>query len=242
MKKLYTSLFALLFIILSSPSHAAEKVVFGTFPIPLMVIDQNNGVFVELTKAIAKRAGLDIKIVVTPPKRTISNFLEGKNDAIFPGLDVTFPPNTRYARSKESIFVKVDFVFTKKGAPMLTSIKDLEGKKVGITAGYPYVRELLENKKIMLDTAGRDEYNVNKLVRGRFAAFVVEEKAGLTAFRTTGFENDFQYDPKSPISKQDVFFAFQNSEKGQQFADIISKALSSMKKDGTFGRIMQKAK
>ncbi len=221
-------------------SFGAERIKFGTFPIPLMVVDEQNGVFIELTKTIAQGSNLDIEFIIAPPKRTISDFLENKIEVLFPALDVSFPVGIKPIKSKELIYIKEDFVFTKKGNPMLKSLKDLKGKKIGITRGYPYARELTDNDQITVDVANSDELNVRKLMKGRIDAFVVEEKSGLKSFENEGI-NDFQYDPDVPVSKQDVYYAFQNNENGKDLANILSKVLGLLKQDGTFNNIMKTA-
>lgn len=219
---------------------AAEPVKVGTFPIPLMVESSSKGVFVELAGEISKRVGQPFEISVLPPQRTVEDFLAGKLDVMFPALDVMFPAGQTPLKTKELIYVKEDFAFTKKGSPMLKSVGDLEGKNVGVTLGYPYVRELMENKKIKFDKGHSDEANAQKLAAGRFDAFVVEEKSGLQAFKKSGTEGEMQYDPKTPLSRQDVYFAVGKGSAGLDAK--ISKALSEMKADGTFAKIMSKAK
>ena len=232
----------ILFSTLSSVhSFGAEKIKFGTFPIPLMVVDEANGVFIALTNAIAQRSHLDIGFIIAPPKRTISNFLEGKIDVLFPAVDMYFPKGIIPLKSKELIYIKTDFVFTKKGSPMLKSLTELEGKKVGITRGYPYESKLTDNNLITTELANSDELNVKKLMKGRIDAFVVEEKSGLKAFENEGIKDDFQYDPAVPMSKQDVYYAFQNDENGKHLAGIVSNVLGEMKQDGTFNKIMSAA-
>ncbi|NNF99338.1 MAG: transporter substrate-binding domain-containing protein [Desulfobacteraceae bacterium] len=218
----------------------SEEYVLGTFPIPLMVIDENNGVFVELAKEIAKKAGVSLSIQVAPPMRTVNNFQEGKVHGIFPALDVSFPDLSKIERS-DSIYIKKDFAFTLKGAQMLKSIADLEGKKVGITRGYPYVRELTENKNIKLDLADSDETNAKKLNGKRIDCFVVEETTGLQAFKNVGLIDYFLFFRGSPISTQDVYFAFGNDDTGKMLAKKLSDAMNALKADGTFGNIMAKA-
>lgn len=218
----------------------AEEYVFGTFPIPLMVIDENKGVFVELAKEIAKKAGLKVSIKVEPPLRTVDNFQKGSVQCIFPALDVNFPPGTKIERS-ESIYIKHDFAFLKKGDPLINTIKGLEGKKVGITKGYPYVAELTENKKILIDMADSDEINAKKLTGGRIDAFVVEEKTGLQAFKNVELIDKIDYDKNAPLSKQDVYFAFPPNDTGKTLAKKVTDAMKAMKADGSFDKIMAKA-
>ncbi|MBU3917218.1 transporter substrate-binding domain-containing protein [bacterium] len=243
MKSLKSLAFAIILsILVTTTVSAAEEVSFATFPIPLMVVDENNGVFVELANAIASRADLKIKIIIAPPKRTITNFIGNKADVLFPAVDVFFPPDYAYLKSSEPIYIKTDFIFTRKGDPLLKTIESLEGQKVGITRGYPYANELMNNKKIVFDAANGDNFNVLKLMKGRIVAFVVEEKSGLKAFEEAGLLDKMQYDKASPVSKQDVFYSFQTNEKGKRLEKLISRVLLEMKKDGSFGKIMAKAK
>lgn len=222
------------------PLAATDTIEVGTFPIPLMVEDENNGIFIELFKEIAKRAKMNVKISVYPPKRTLKNFELQELDIIFPALDVNFPADNMPIKSKELIYIKQDFVFTMKGSKLFKKISELEGKKIGVTAGYPYVFEIILNKKITIDVANSDELNTQKLVSGRIDAFIVEEKSGIKAFKETGTFDKIQYDPKRPISEQAVYYAFQNTKKGKDLEKQISRILKAMKKDGTFARIMAK--
>jgi polar amino acid transport system substrate-binding protein len=232
---------SLLLIGMSISVMAGEKVKFGTFPIPLMVEDGEHGVFIELTKTIAQKAKIEIEIVISPPKRTMSYFTKQKVDAIFPALDINFPEGTSFEKANEIIYIKEDFVFTKKGSPLYKVIPDLEGKKIGITSGYPYTKELTDNHLIQLEPMDSDEVNAQKLIKGRIDGFVVEEKSGLKAFEKTGLQSQIQYDPGTPLSKQDVYYAFQATDKGRELSRRISDVLKQMKQDGTFAEIMKKA-
>ncbi len=241
MKKIVFIIVAFCLMISPIISFGAEKIKFGSFPIPLMVVDEEKGVFVELTKTISERAGIEIEIIVIPPKRIISYFLKNQVDVLFPALDVNFPTGKEPIKSEELIYTKTDFIFTKKGNPLITDLMELEGKRVGITLGYPYVRELIDNNLITIEQANSDGINMKKLMKGRINAFVVEEQSGLNSLKNTGLKDEIQYNPNAPISRQDVYYAFQNNEKGKKLSQKISKVLGEMKKDGTFMKIMQKA-
>ncbi len=214
----------------------AQDCRIGTFPIPLMVESKEKGVFIDLTKELAKRAGVSIEILVAPPPRTLQSFQDNEIDGLFPGLDVTMPK--AYSRST-TVYVKRDFAFYPKGKA-LSSLSDLEGKTVGVTRGYPYVKELTENKKIHLDFANDDVTNMKKLSMGRIDAFVVEEKSGLKALQDSGVSG-IEYSNDKPLSEQDVFYSFQKATDGDALAAKFSKAIDEIHKDGTMGRIFSKA-
>ena len=222
------------FLISVGSISAHSKVIrLATFPIPLMVESDSKGLFIDLTKEIAKRSQLEVHIAVYATSRTLLDFSTDRVDAFFPALEVYMP---KKAARSVPFYTKVDFVFSKKGRK-LHSLKDLEGKKVGLTFRYPYAKELTTNKKIEFEFAADDVTNMKKLSQGLIDAFVVEERSGLQALLLSG-EKNIQYSKKNPLSKQEVFYAFQDNEEGKALADSFSRAIEAMKKDGSFDRLM----
>lgn len=229
----------LIFSPISFAAHSEGDVYkIGTFPIPLMVESQDSGVFIELAKELARRADIRIEIKIDSTKRTLAAFEEGEIAGFFPALSANLPKNAEFS---SVIYTKKDFGFVVKPNKPPKSIADLNGKTVGLTAGYPYVVEIIRNPLVRIDYANADVLNVRKLIRGRCDVFVVEEKSGLRAFRQENAMNQVTYEPNYPLSQQEVFFAFQPSAEGKMLAKKISEALDAMKKDGTFQKIMKKA-
>lgn len=217
----------------SSIALAAKPLRMATFPIPLMVESDTKGVFVSLTREIAKRGHVDVQIEVSPTAKTLLDFSTNKVDAFFPALDVYTPKNTSRTAA---FYTKVDFVFSKTEKNLKT-LKDLEGKKVGLTFRYPYAKELTQNKKIDFEFADDDVTNMNKLASGAIDAFVVEERSGLQALTISG-KTGIHYNKHKPLSKQDVFYAFQDNEEGRGMVEIFNGAIEAMRKDGSFERLM----
>jgi|GEM_PF-728039 ABC-type amino acid transport/signal transduction systems, periplasmic component/domain len=222
------------FIFFVTPSvFAAKTVKMATYPIPLMVENEDKGIFVQLAKELGLRTQQKIVIEVKPASKSILAFSTGEVDAIFPGLDVIMPKN---CAKSEPFYLKTDFIFYRTDKP-LRDLKHLEGKKVGLTFRYPYAKELTANKKIKFELAPNDVVNMKKLASGAIDAFVVEERSGLEALKVSG-EKNISYDKERPLSKQSVYFAFQNNSEGEQLAEKFSKAILEMKKDGSFDRII----
>ena len=226
----------MLFLLICFDAHfafAAKAVRIATFPIPLMVESDSKGVFVELTREIAKRCHVSVRIEVAPTAKTLLDFSTNKVDAFFPALEV-YTPTT--AIRTAPFYTKVDFIFSAKDKKW-TSLKDLEGKKVGLTFRYPYIKDLTQNKKIEFVFADDDVTNMKKLSEGKIDAFVVEEKSGLQALTLSGKTN-IHYDREKPLSKQDVFYAFQDNQQGKDLVEMFNRAIEAMRKDGTFDRLM----
>jgi polar amino acid transport system substrate-binding protein len=234
------TIFLYVLALLSPLAISADTLTIATYPIPLMVVSKNEGVFIELTKALAQEASLELTIIVLTPQRAFQE-LEAKTiDCVFPALKVIMPGD--YALS-DSVYVKRDYVFTLKDKeqPSLEILSDLPGKHVGITSGYPYAKTLTSDSRIHLAVANSDRQNVKKLMAGRIDAFIVEEKSGLKAFLNNGRRNEVSYNPAQPLSEQDVFYAFQKTIRGKVLAEKISAALVVLKENGMFARIMEKA-
>lgn len=226
-------------MLFQSALFANEKLSLITFPIPSMVINSNEGKFIELTKAIAEKAGVDISIDVYPAKRAQQFFLSRHADGIFPALDSYFP-NTPPHRSQELLMVKRIYIFSRKNQPIYKSMAELEGKRIGTTLGYTYADAHQHMNNTTIDQADSDEANAVKLARGWIDAFLVEELSGLKAFENTQTLNQVHYDVDSPVSSFDVYYAFQPTPRGKRLAEQFDVVLRQMKEDGSYQAIIQK--
>lgn len=230
-------LIALGISLLCSAVASAQSLIFGTYPIPLMVESEQQGIFIRLTKALAAEAGLDVRIVLFPAKRALSEFEQGNLDGLFPAIDVSMP--VPYERSL-SIYSKDDFAFTLREQPLLTSVEQLRNKRVGITSGYPYSRLLTGNPDIQPMMANTDLQNVQMLLAGRIDVFVVEQYSGLRALEQADASDRVHYNPLQPLSRQDVFYAFRTGQNGQALAHQINQALSRLQKSGALAKLMKR--
>ncbi|SMF07984.1 substrate-binding periplasmic protein [Pseudobacteriovorax antillogorgiicola] len=199
----------------------------------MMVEGTDKGKFIDLTKKAFSEAGIDVEINILPPPQAIASFNEKKYDVLFPALDVNFPDLKKVSVS-ETIYMKKDFVFTQKGKPLLRTVQDLIGKTVGLTQGYPYDPAVTSNKQINLRYQKSDFVNVKDLNVGKIDAFIVEENTGLNAFERFRSKN-YQYDNASPISEQNVYYAFQQSLEDKQ--KLVTKAIKDLKISGYFAKI-----
>lgn len=212
-----------------------------TFPIPLMVESESEGLFIELAKAIETELGVTFHIEVWPTPRAIQYFNEGRFDILFPGLETLFHEPNTLLRSSELMYIKKDFVFTLKNTPQVRSVQDLEGLTVGLTRSYPYAQSVLQHENVDFVYVNSDEQNAQMLVRNRIDAFIAEESSGVQAFKNTGLLPLVHYASSSPVSSQDVYFALHQTKRGALLEKQLSKVLSKLKQNGQFTRIMSGA-
>ncbi len=215
-----------------------SRIDFATFPIPVHVESEQEGLFIELMREVAATARFPhIHVEVMPPPRALRGLMTFEHDAVFPALDSLFEPGQTMERTAESIDCKEDFVFTARGSPLLRSLADLRGKVVGITHGYPYSREVLAANGYTLKVAASDELNLRKLSAGRIDALVLDEKTGIKAAQALGLGDAVQYDRMAPVSRQEVYVAFAPTERGRELARRTSDALRQLKANGRYQAI-----
>ena len=218
--------------------HWGQRTLFATYPIPVHVEGPTKGLFVQVVQEAVALAKLPaVHVEVYPPLRAVRSLAVGEADALFPALDIYFEPGKPVIRSTESLDCKEDFVFTRKGTPALNTIDALRGKRVGITRGYPYSREVTDNTSFVIEEAMSDETNIRKLVAGRIDAFVLDEKTGIKAFEALGLTAEMQYNPSRPVSRQEVYVAFKDSPEGRVMAKHFSDGLRQLKASGRYQTI-----
>jgi len=214
-------------------ASGSEKINIAAFYIPLMVESHEEGRFVELIREIDARIPQSIELTVFPARRAVALFRDGLIDGFLPALDVLMPE--AYNRTT-AIYVKRDFAFIRHSDKPVHSVKDLQGKVVGLTAGYPYRPDVVTSSH-WVQYSRDDISNMKKLGQGRTDVFVVEEKTGLAALKLSG-ESHIVYSSDHPLSEQDVYIAFTNSDKGKRYAALFTRVLEQMKSDGHFDQIM----
>ena len=199
---------------------AAQTLHMQTYPLGPLVESQSLGSLVALTKDVAQRAGLDIKIEMAPFAASIKSFCAGKADGFFPSTgDV---PSCPAARSSVAVTIK-EFIFFKKG-DTYKSLDALWGKRVGATVGYPYA-SLRAKKHISLRWAPTDAINMRKLAMGAIDAFIIEEKRGLEAITKVKATN-IEYDNANAFDQQELTYAFADTPEGKDLASKFSKVLA----------------
>lgn len=218
--------------------HWGQRTVFATFAIPVHVEGPNKGLFVQVVQEAAVLAKLPaVQVEVYAPQRAVRSLATGESDALFPALDIHFESGKPVVRSDDALDCKEDFVFTRKGTPALATVEALRGKRVGITRGYPYSREVTDNTAFVIEEAMSDETNIRKLVAGRIDAFVLDEKTGVKAFEALGLTAEMQYDRRRPVSRQEVYVAFKDSPEGRAMAKQFSDGLRQLKASGRYKTI-----
>ncbi|CTQ52018.1 Bacterial extracellular solute-binding proteins, family 3 [Roseibium album] len=203
--------------------------------IPYFVESEDKGVFVNLIRTAARRAGLELTIKVYPKKRALKLFQHGRVNALLPhssaGTDLPSYKST-------PILIKRDFVFVRRGTPIPKTISELEGLQIGLTKQYAYSNLLTSNKNIEFSRAPHSDLaNIKMLSFGRLDGSIIEERSGLKAISDAGVGN-IVYDRQHPINEFLVWVLFSKDKCGKQLSNKMNSEFSAMKSDGKWEEVM----
>ncbi|WP_187170576.1 substrate-binding periplasmic protein [Salidesulfovibrio onnuriiensis] len=204
------------------------------YHIPYLVDDAEYGAFILLFQEAARRAGVTYTMEMLPTKRAMRFFEDGEAMGIVPALRTTLEKDAALTRQ---IFIKKIVAFVRKGSPILRSIKDLAGKKVGLTRGFSYPGSITKNRRILIDYADTTEGSLKKLADGRLDVVVADGYTAFYAMKELQL-NDLDFDLSAVLNMQPVFIAFQPTEEGRELAEKISRAIDSMEADGSMQEIL----
>ncbi|WP_413581551.1 substrate-binding periplasmic protein [Bdellovibrio sp. HCB288] len=205
-----------------------------TFPIPFMVEGEQEGLFVNLTREIAQRVPVKFKVDIVKSNRAKLEFFNGLAAGYFPGMDNSTPKD---ALKTVPFYVRTNYIFYRENKPF-QNLKDLRGKKVGLTFRYHYPPQIQSDTKIDFIYADDDVTNMRRLSESIIDAFIVEEKSGLRALELSRAKG-ISYNKDNPVSSQDCYFAFRDNEEGRVLVKEFNSALLKMKEDGSLQRILK---
>jgi polar amino acid transport system substrate-binding protein len=228
MQKIYLFLIT---ILISNISFSKEKIVLGTFIIPRYVQSTEKGEFIELVKELSSLSGYEVEIKIFPPKRTLKAFKDKSVDGYFPALDAL--GHGKVSKTSD-FYVKEDFIF-ERVKDSYTKMREIP--KACLTRGYPYHKEVLESKKWKIMYAASDEDCIELLNLKRADLFIGEEITGLAAIETLKLEKKITYNKYTPISEQNVYFAFHDNKLGHKKSLKFDKALKSIIMSGKYDKL-----
>lgn len=226
----------LLFLLQPGGARASQTLSLTTQEIPFFVIDENRGTFMDLTKEIAKKIGVQISVELYPNFRAIDNFKKKKTMLFIPGNHPNLAGYDYY--ETEPVYTKNIYIYSVNSAPV-SELKELEGKRVGITMGYTYPSALPHVKGIDIQEAQSDEANLRKLHAHRIDAFLGEDRSVNQALETLGYK-DVVYNKSKVLASEPIFYAIQKTPEGQGWLKKFNDVIRAMKKSGQLDKIVLK--
>ena len=219
--------------LIALPSYASQKetvhIPLTSYYIPGLVESKSQGTMVEMLRRLEQVGNLQFELSLMPTARVQQSFVKRKIYSYFPELEEFRPKQScRTASFMQKGIIAINLA---ANAP-ITSVKQLEGLKVGAVTGYSYGLTILNNERIDLIRVNNDKSNLRKLLAGRIDAIVGDMHSTVSAVEELGLTELVNLDVNHPIELLDVFFVFPNSHSGQQHCQQVSDAIKALKGNG----------
>lgn len=219
---------------LSATAKAEAPLRVSAHTIPYFIESEDRGVFVDLTREIAERLGIQITIEIYPSIRAIDNFRKNKSLIYLPGNEPKLKGFDFY--KTDPIYLKNVYIYS-VGPKTYSNLEELKQKRIGITMGYTYPQELARAQNIEIQEGPNDEANLRKLHAGRIDAFLGEERSANQALTILDFKN-ISYNKSKPLTAEPIFYAFQKTPEGLKWQNKFNQLIKSMKKSGQLDKIV----
>lgn len=207
---------------------------------------KKEGISIEVMRQIFEPHGHKVTVKYIPWARAVSSLKQGTitnftsaakadcKECIYADNPTTVMENTIFARSQDS-------------SPW-EGLQSLENKVIGAIYNYTYGDKLTEYikkheknfKRVQISSGPQAlDANIRKLAMGRID-YTVDEVTVLT-YRANELGLSKKIKPIHTISSVPLFLGFSPKDpKGQEYADLASKTLREMKKDGRLKKIFDK--
>lgn len=237
--KVLVSLFLAVGLTLSAQAKTFKLV---SEPYPPFEYQENGkdvGMDVEILKAAASKAGIELKIDFLPWSRALDQVKSGEADGIFSLLKnaeregfLIFPATPLYV-GKNVFFAAASFT------GKVESLADLKGKTVGIVNGNSYGEQFDKATGFTKDGVADQDTLIKKLLAGRNELIVTAEKVGWYSVKQQGGK-DVKALP-FVVSKENYYIGLsKKSANGKELADKLGKALADLEKSGVLTKIRKK--
>lgn len=207
------------------------------FPFTFQKLDKLQGFEVDLWDEIGKRNHYDVKYVTANFSGLFGLLETGRIDTISNQVTITDARKAKYIFSDPYVVDGVQ-ITVKKGNESIQGVDDSAGKTVAVNLGSNFeqvLRSYDKDGKINIKTydAGIEQ----DVALGRSDAFVMDRLSALQLIKQTNLPLQLAGQPFETIENA---WPFVNNDKGQKLQLEVNKALSSMREDGTLGKISEK--
>ncbi|KYG69300.1 hypothetical protein AZI87_08875 [Bdellovibrio bacteriovorus] len=216
----------------TNASSEKKEIHLVTFEAPPYLSEKlpEQGAGIYALKEILKKTTYSLKVTFVPPLR--AKHIVNKNGyaGFFPVSLMNLPPGFKMSR----VFYRTPWMIAeRKSSPIVwEKTADLIPYKIGNVAGYDLYKdqqELVDKKKLHVESASNDEANLLKLANKRVDLIFIEaamfEYLMKTSPRLKPFQKNLQLNPRI-VNLDEYGIAFKDNEKTQEQMAAFNKAVS----------------
>jgi len=201
--------------------------------------EQAGGLYTRLIGEIFSRCGMKADIRALHWKDALKEGEEGR--AAVGGIYKTRARMKIYDYSRP-FFEERLAVYVKRGnAFPFARLSDLQGRTIGLNRAWSYGDEFDAARKeyrFNVDEADSNLENFKKLVAGRIDCLVADRFAASQIIRRENWGDQFEA-LENPVAVNPAYLAIAKHLEKRQVLDKFDQALTEMKKDGSFEKLVQ---
>ncbi|NIY76894.1 amino acid ABC transporter substrate-binding protein [Thalassospira sp. HF15] len=221
----------------SLPHSGKAETVRVVFPyVPSFIESPDEGLIIEVYKAVAQHSGQDIEIEVLPVRRALKDFAQGSFDVFgaFPSL-APVPPSL----ASVPYVLRANVVFYKpaKFYASVEDLSDLAGRRVGLSA-YLYPAFITDHPDIEYERVPDDLTLFRMLASNRIDAAIIGRVGGMRMRTQLGLENVIA-NSSVAISSENIFALFAANRSGIVNHQKFNQAIYDMLCNGTLAAILR---
>jgi len=212
-------------------------------PFFMMAGDEIVGINVDIVTEAARRSGIAVSFQKMPFRRLEFEISRGRNSRVACGF--AFSKTT--LREKNMLFGQVpvqptDYtLFVRDESPGITSIKNLDGKVIGVRSGFRLPDGLAQgavNNRWRIDDVDNEEVNFKKLVLKRVDAVLTSHDAGMYTLHKLKISGVRKLTPV--LMHFETYMVFPVTDDSKALAAAFDEAITDMIADGTYARLREK--
>jgi polar amino acid transport system substrate-binding protein len=195
----------------------------------------------DLMAAIAKETKLNWKWVETSPTTLLEGLDDQQYDAIISSMQPNFINRKQYLFS-ELIF-KLGLVLVVQKNSSVTSLKDLQGKTLGISnSSYPIFQDIREGGPHTYDIRLKTYDNINQaldsLENGQLDGIITHTIQAYAI--TTGFNKNIFKVVTAPITDEGLRLITLKNKDSEALIKNFDQALNKLKENGVYAQLIDK--
>jgi polar amino acid transport system substrate-binding protein len=198
------------------------------------------GIITDVTLQTLTRAGYEVAVAVVPWKRAYAGTVDGRYDVISaiwatPERQTELAFSDAILSSRVVVIHRSDYDFT------FSSLEDLKGETVGVTAGYGYPESFQKADFFEREESQTLTQSLRKLILGRINVIVAEETSAryVVAADFPDAVGSLQYS-ETALQENPLHVAFTMARPDHpELRTRFNEALADMRADGTLEEILE---
>ncbi|MFC4161737.1 substrate-binding periplasmic protein [Chitinimonas lacunae] len=207
-------------------------------PYAAKVGNEAHGFAVDLVRAAYEAVGVEVSLVALPYARCMAEARVGKLVGCFDAARNSLLEE-RYFWHRQPLFrARVQIYAPSHSRDSDLTLRQLEGRVVGVTNGYEYGEEFERNPRILRSVSNRDEHSFRKLLARRVDYVIAYEKVAeyLMAENAADFRGRFK--PVGVVTEAGLYIAFSKKHPdAPHYLEKFNRGLDAIMRNGKYRQI-----